>query len=184
MIQYLKSKSPLLALILAAIFILPATNTTITQPELEKIIGEILGVKIEDGYFRVVNVVDGDTIKVSINDEVKTVRLLAIDTPETKDPRKPVQCFGQQAANHLQSLLLDQPVHLEPDTIQGDKDRYGRLLRYIYLPDGTFVNAKMVRDGYAFAYTKLESDQLEHIKTQEAYAKDNGLGLWSECDYD
>lgn len=108
---------------------------------------------------------------------------MSIDTPETKDPRKPVQCFGLEATNKLKELTLGKSVALKLDSFQGDRDRYGRLLRYVYLADGTFVNAEMVKSGYAFAYTKIESDQLAYMQSLEIEARTNNAGLWGQCEY-
>ena len=82
--------------------------------------------------FDVESVVDGDTIKVSMNGKVETLRLIGIDTPETKDPRKPVQCFGAEASRKATELLAGQKVRLEADASQGERDKYGRLLRYVW----------------------------------------------------
>lgn len=150
-----------------------------------KEIRQILGVYDDntEENLAVVDIVDGDTIKINIEGKIETVRLLSIDTPETKDPRKPVQCFGLEATNKLKELTLGKSVALKLDSFQGDRDRYGRLLRYVYLADGTFVNAEMVKSGYAFAYTKIESDQLAYMQSLEIEARTNNAGLWGQCEY-
>ena len=76
--------------------------------------------------YTVTNVVDGDTIDVSVNGEVKRLRLIGVDTPETKDPRKAVKCFGKEASTFTTTTLLNQTVTLESDDSQGDLDKYGR----------------------------------------------------------
>jgi hypothetical protein len=86
----------------------------------------------------VVEVVDGDTIKVSVDGAVETIRLIGIDTPETKDPRKPVQCFRWEASAKAEELLAGRRVRLEADDTQDDRDKYGRLLRYVWRDDGLF----------------------------------------------
>ena len=94
---------------------------------------------------RVAKVVDGDTIKL---ENGKTVRYIGIDTPETKDPRKEVQCFGEEASAYNQDLVEGKVVALEADV--ADKDRYDRLLRYVWLED-EMINKKLVAEGYAYA---------------------------------
>jgi len=131
--------------------------------------------------FTVTEFIDGDTIRTSPGEEELTIRLIGIDTPETKDPNTPVQCFGEEATNHLRELLADKIFYLEPDLTQADKDRYGRLLRYLILEDGTNINLEMIRDGYAYEYTyqvpyKLQS---EFIRAEQT-ARESGRGLWSE----
>lgn len=81
-------------------------------------------------------VVDGDTIWVEDASRRVKVRLLGIDTPETRDPRKPVQCFGVEASNHAKAVLNRKRVYLEPDSSQGRTDKYGRILA---LPDSECV---------------------------------------------
>lgn len=128
----------------------------------------------------VVRVVDGDTIVVSIDETDRTVRLIGVDTPETKDPRKPVQCFGVEASQYLAKLLDGQLVELKSDPTQLDRDKYDRLLRYVYLPDGTDVNLRLIEDGYAYEYTyQVPYIQQTVFKLAEEEAKGVGRGLWS-----
>ena len=101
--------------------------------------------------------IDGDTIVVKISGHEETVRFIGADTPETHDPRKPVQCFGPTAAAHTKSLRDRQKRTSGRRPQDSDRDKYGRLLRYVYLPDGTLLNAELIRDGYAFAYTVFPS---------------------------
>lgn len=124
----------------------------------------------------VVKVIDGDTIKL---DNGQVVRYIGMDTPETVDPRKPIQCFGQEAAKKNEELVLNKKVTLEKDV--SETDRYDRLLRYVYV-DGLFVNLELVKQGYAYAATfppdvKHQADFAE----AQTYAQKNGLGLWSAC---
>jgi len=103
--------------------------------------------------YSVVKVVDGDTLSVSINGKTETIRLIGINTPETVDPRKPVECFGKEASNKAKELLSGKRVRLETDSTQGDRDKYGRLLRYVWLEYDIFFNKQMISDGYAYEYT-------------------------------
>lgn len=132
-------------------------------------------------FFKVINVVDGDTIKTSIRGNVETIRLLAIDTPETVDPRKPVQCFGKEASNKMKDFVSGKYVKLIDDRSQGNRDKYGRLLRYVYLEDGTFINAEMVKQGYAFSYKQYPTRYLEQFNKYEKEAREKNLGLWNSC---
>lgn len=131
--------------------------------------------------YYVSSVTDGDTIRVVVDGKNEKVRLLGIDTPETKDPRKPVQCFGVEASNYAKSLMGEKYVRLEKDPSQGDRDRYNRLLRYVYLEDGTEVNARLVEAGYAVAYVRYPVTKMETYESLQAQAMNNNLGLWSAC---
>lgn len=133
------------------------------------------------GYHRVVEVSDGDTFKVKIAGVTETVRLIGIDTPETKDPRKPVQCFGRAASDVAKKLLKGKLVRLEGDPESGDRDKYQRLLRFAYLEDGTFYNQHMVEQGYAFAYTIFPNSKLELFRGWERQAREANRGLWAGC---
>ncbi len=131
---------------------------------------------------RVVKVVDGDTVRVHLAGEEKVVRLIGINTPESVDPRKPVQCFGKEASAYAVKLLQDKEVFMSSDESQQEMDRYGRLLRYIYLPDGTLVNEKLIREGYAQEYTYDRPYAFRiQFKQAEKEARQANVGLWSGC---
>lgn len=124
-------------------------------------------------------VVDGDTIVVAGGERV---RLIGIDTPETVDPRRPVECFGKEASRHLATLLPPgEPITLEHDVERAD--RYGRTLAYVYRArDGIFVNEVMVRDGYANVATYPPNvAYVDRFVAAERAARDEGAGLWSAC---
>jgi micrococcal nuclease len=125
-------------------------------------------------------VVDGDTLVVSGGHHV---RLIGVDTPETKDPRRPVQCFGREAAGFLTSLLpRGTGVRLVGDVEQ--QDQYDRTLAYVYrLPDGLFVNAELVRNGYAQVLTVSPNvAHADEFVALAAEASAAGRGLWSACE--
>jgi len=131
--------------------------------------------------YRVVKVVDGDTIAVDINGVTESIRLIGIDTPETVDPRKPVQCFGIEASNKAKSTLNSKSVILETDNSQGNRDKYGRLLRYVYLEDGTNFNKLMIAEGYAFEYTYQTPYKYQtEFKQAELEAREAKRGLWAD----
>ncbi|MBM4413210.1 MAG: hypothetical protein FJ040_07195 [Chloroflexi bacterium] len=129
---------------------------------------------------RVVRVIDGDTVVVNINDEETRLRLIGIDTPESVDPRKPVECFGIEASAYTKALLLSKNVYLEPDPTQDETDRYDRLLVYLWIDDTTLFNHKIIADGYAFEYTYQIPYQYQTLfKAAQQDARTNQYGLWS-----
>jgi endonuclease YncB( thermonuclease family) len=129
--------------------------------------------------YSVVSVVDGDTVKVSINGTTETLRLIGLDTPETVDPRKTVQCFGKEASNKAKELLTGKKVRIEKDATQGDKDKYGRTLAYIYVGD-IFYNKYMIEQGYAHEYTYNTPYKYQaEFKLAQKTAETNKAGLWS-----
>ena len=131
--------------------------------------------------YTVIQVVDGDTIKVSMDDIKTTIRLIGVDTPETVDPRKPVQCFGKEATNKMLELLHNKIALLEEDKSQGDKDKYGRLLRYVFLPDETNVNKTLIQEGYAYEYTyDLPYKYQDAFKKAQISARESKRGLWAD----
>lgn len=130
-------------------------------------------------YYQVVEVVDGDTIKIDFDGSIESIRLIGMDTPETVDPRKPVQCFGEEASKKAKELLLNKKVRLEDDPTQYDK--YGRLIKYVYLENGEMYNKKMIEDGYAHEYTyDIPYKYQSEFQEAEKYARENKLGLWSD----
>ncbi len=140
-------------------------------------------VKAQPGMDVVTHVNDGDTIIVrQQNGSEETVRLLGVDTPEVKDPRKPIQCFGEAASAHTKAVIpVGSSVRLAPDPDDTDRDKYGRLLRYVYLPDGTLYNAQLIKDGYGFAYTVFPISKLDEFKALEKEARTANRGLWAGC---
>jgi micrococcal nuclease len=132
----------------------------------------------------VVRHVDGDTVYVSIPRPPKgvkryeSVRFLGVDTPETVHPQKIVEHFGKEASEFTRRHLLNQPVFLAFDWQL--RDRYDRLLAYIYLADGSCFNATLVEEGYAHAYTRFPFQFLEQFREMERKAREQGRGLWGE----
>ncbi len=140
-------------------------------------------VSCQDGSFlavKVVRVVDGDTIQVCcIGWKREKVRYIGVDTPETHHPMRGVEPYGMEAAEANRKLVDGKTVRLEFDVQQFDK--YGRTLAYVYLEDGTFVNAWLVENGYAMVMTVPPN-----VKHQELFlklqreAREAGRGLWSK----
>jgi micrococcal nuclease len=132
----------------------------------------------------VIRVVDGDTFVVKLDAEPGewTIRMLGIDTPEIVDPRKPVQCFGKEASQKQKELTDDKRVRLESDPSADERDKYDRLLRNVFLEDGTDVNAFMVLNGYAHAYLSfpLNPARKKALRLFEEEAKREKRGLWAD----
>jgi micrococcal nuclease len=122
-------------------------------------------------------VIDGDTVELA---DGSRVRYIGVDTPETVHPSKPVQCFGREASEFNRVLVEGRPVRLERDI--SDADAYGRLLRYAYLEDGTFVNLELVRQGYAASVTyPPDVAHAAEFQAAQREAQAAGRGLWGAC---
>ena len=133
-----------------------------------------------DGPYSVVKVVDGDTITVRRGGGNVTVRLIGVDTPEVKDPRKPVECFGEEASAETTRLLTGQRVYLEADPGQDQSDRYGRALRYVWTTDHQLVNLHLIEAGFAHEYTyDTPYKYRTEFRAAQNAARDAGRGLWS-----
>ena len=137
---------------------------------------------VEPGRAEVLRVVDGDTIEVRIGGVDETVRLLGIDTPESVNPRSPLECFGREASEHTALMLPPgSDVRLVRD-VEG-RDRYDRLLAYVYRSDdGAFVNLALVQEGFAAVLTYPPNvAHAGEFTSAAAQARDDGRGLWSAC---
>ena len=130
-----------------------------------------------------VKVIDGDTISVSINGKNEVVRVIGIDTPEIVDPRIAVECFGKEASEMAMSTLNDNKiVLLESDPTQGDRDKYQRYLRYVWIENGELDFGKfMIDSGYAQEYTyNLPYKYQNEYKQGELEARLAKKGLWAD----
>jgi micrococcal nuclease len=178
-------------LFFAACSLLPAKacdqGTTQTQAQLYRIPSSIktiraLSAKLGDMTSAlVVRIVDGDTIVVSFGADTglgtnEKVRLIGVDTPETVDPRKPIERYGIEAARFAQERLINRTVRLafEPTL----RDYYGRLLAYVFLDDGTCFNLDVIAEGYGFAYTKYPFLFMDEFRRTEQLARSQRRGLW------
>lgn len=129
----------------------------------------------------VTKVIDGDTIDVLIDGKKETVRLIGINTPESVDPRRPVQCFGKEASDKARKILNNKDVYLESDSSQGERDKYSRLLRYVFLEDGTNFNKLMIQEGYAYEYTyNTPYKYQQEFRKAQKEAEDQKIGLWAD----
>ncbi len=131
--------------------------------------------------YQIVKVIDGDTVSVDIDGKVEIIRLIGIDSPESVDPREKIECFGKEATEEAKRLLIGKKVSLKSDTTQGDRDKYRRLLRYVFLEDGQNFNKLMIESGYAheFTYRAPYKYQAE-FKLAENEAREKKLGLWAD----
>ena len=126
--------------------------------------------------FKVTRVVDGDTIEIEGGEKV---RYIGIDTPETVDPRKPVQCFGVEASKKNKELVEGKTVRLEKDST--DRDKYSRLLRYVWVGD-LFVNLELVKQGFANSYSYPPDIKYQkEFLAAETEAREAQRGLWKAC---
>ncbi len=130
---------------------------------------------------RVSRVVDGDTAEVLVNGARWRVRMLGMDTPESVDPNRPVQCFGRAAAAYAKQLLEGQTVYLEADASQDDRDQFDRYLRFVWFADGRLYNMQMIAEGYAFEYTYRGNAHKyqRQFRQVQSEARQAGRGLWS-----
>jgi endonuclease YncB( thermonuclease family) len=162
----MRSKNPLLIFILLLVLILPLSG------RMSFLRGDL---------YKVTSVFDGDTIEVDMAGSGETIRLIGVDTPETNHPDIGKQCYGKQATENLQSIISNH-VQLIADPKSTNRDRFDRLLRYVYTDDGVFLNLEQVKEGFGFATTGFQHSLLSLFITIETKAANNKIGLWSKCD--
>ncbi len=149
-----------------------STPTSIPKPTIEP---SATPIPLNLEFVKVERVVDGDTISIEGG---KVVRYIGIDTPETVDPRKPVQCYAKEASARNKELVEGQIVGLEKDVSETDK--YNRLLRYIY-KDNILINELLVREGYARSSSyPPDIKYQDKFRLAEQEARDNKRGLWGD----
>ncbi len=149
------------------------------KPQVSGIVYDKKIVTEEGKPIKVVEAVDGDTVVLANGERL---RYIGIDTPESMDPRKPVQCFAHEAAERNRQLVEGKDIIFYKDV--STKDIYDRWLGFVYLADGTFVNLALVKDGYAFSYRyPPDISKTEEFKAAENFARTNKLGLWGgQCE--
>ena len=140
-----------------------------------------------EGPFPVTRVVDGDTVRVLIDGQDTSVRLIGIDTPETVAPNRPVECAGPEASVYAEQLMSGQEVFLELDATQGAYDNYGRVLAYVWVADSrqdagaVMVNLAQVQAGLAEEYTYDDPYKYQQLfQDAEQQAQDDLLGQWGQ----
>lgn len=154
------------------------------QPDVELIDRDTNENKIAetDASYNVTKVIDGDTIVISKDGVFETIRMIGIDTPETVHPSKSIQCFGLESSNKTKEWLTNSRVSLEFDEVAGERDKYNRLLAYVFRSDGLFVNLELIKQGYAYEYTYQgqEYQYKEDFKIAEDEARETEAGLWAD----
>ena len=159
-----------------------STETQLDQEsttQVESNVAEGQDTVADSNSYQVTRVIDGDTIEVSIDGKTESIRLIGINTPETVDPRKPVECFGVEASNKAKELLSGKTVTLESDSSQGERDKYGRLLRYVFIEGGINFNLLMIQTGFAYEYTyDLPYKYQSEFKEAQQQASARKIGLW------
>ncbi|HCC06139.1 TPA: nuclease [Candidatus Nomurabacteria bacterium] len=177
------SKYGMLALIIVCVLALLSILYGTQREAFSSFLNNEAGKKIEvpvGPYYKVTRVVDGDTLVININGIDEKVRLIGINTPETVDTRKPVECFGKEASARMEDLADGKNVRLESDDTQSTRDIYGRLLNYVYLEDGQMLNRKMIADGYAYEYTYMTPYKYQkEFRDVQTLARVSARGLWA-----
>ncbi|HSW85821.1 MAG TPA: thermonuclease family protein [Candidatus Saccharimonadales bacterium] len=135
----------------------------------------------QPGSYSINHFVDGDTIAINMNGKVETVRFVGVDTPETHKPNTPVQCYGPAAAAFTKNTIGNSHVRLVSDSLSTDRDRYNRLLRYVYLNDGKILNEKLIQEGYGFYYPYFPFTKSAQFEADEKLAMATHKGLWGNC---
>lgn len=149
----------------------------------------------DSALYKVTKVFDGDTFEVEISGKKEKVRMLGIDTPEkydsekldrdterTKRDKETIRKLGSLSSDYTVRLIGGKKVKLILDAKGDQNDKYGRLLRYVYLEDGTFVNKKIVEEGYATAFRKFKVSKEKELIEAEKNARENKRGLWGEIE--
>ena len=135
-----------------------------------------------DVVWLVTKVVDGDTIWVEGEGKRLKVRLIGVDTPETVHPTKEVECYGSESSDFAKETLSGTQVAIVTDASQGEVDKYGRTLAYVFLPDGQLFQELLVSGGYAYEYTFDQPYKYRDLLIEvEKQARLNGAGLWTKC---
>ena len=111
----------------------------------------------------------------------ETLRFLGINTPEVDGGYRKGECFGPEASAETKRLLTGQNIRIQGDTSQSERDKYGRLLVYVYLEDGTNINEELIKNGFAREYTYARPYAYQkEFKLVEDEARANGRGLWNK----
>lgn len=148
---------------------------------------------VDYNHANVYRIIDGDTFELENGEKV---RLLGIDTPEKTNNKKLkkdairsnkdkviIEALGKLSSDYADSLLLNRFVKLVQDSSNSDKDKYGRLLRYAYFESGELYNLKVIRDGYAYAFTQYPFLYMEEFRNAERVARENRNGLWGDINF-
>lgn len=183
-----KQKKYIVQTVIALIILIPGIIAgTVKREEILEALGIETNTKTSvqtdqaiDGEYEVVSVTDGDTFEINYNGTKTKVRLIGIDTPESVHPNsKKNNKYGEEASKHTKSLLERKTVKLEFDV--SPRDKYGRLLAYVYLEDGEMLNEKLLKEGYAQVATYPPNVKyVENFKELQKEARENKVGFWAE----
>ncbi|MCK5565504.1 MAG: thermonuclease family protein [Planctomycetes bacterium] len=174
--------------IAAAFGIIPAVwgpVTAVVLDQLENV--PVENVTDTQMYAVVERVIDGDTIEVTMQtpeSKLEMLRLIGVDTPETKHPRMPVQFFGPEATQFTKNLCLGSQVVLQLQKDGPDRGRYGRLLVYVRLNDGKILNEEIIKHGLGYSYTKYPHEKTELYNQLQKTAQDEKRGLWGSVKFE
>src|SRR3989344_5425089 len=141
-----------------------------------------LAAEVTGELYEVLKVIDGDTISIKINEKTEIVRLIGIDAPETGTSG---ECFAAEATGALKTALHSKRVRLEKDQTQGERDKYDRLLAYVFTEENLHVNEYLVTEGFAHEYTYSKPYKYQSaFKAAQKEAQTNKKGLWAPgvCD--
>jgi micrococcal nuclease len=164
----------LIVLVIAGLFILAQYYGWLASAKQAAVVSQ-------PGLYNIDHFVDGDTIAVKMNGAKEIVRFIGVDTPETHKPNTPVQCYGPAAAGFTKNSIGTGSVRLEADPLNTDRDRYGRLLRYVYLQDGRLLNEVLIQNGYGFYYPYFPFGKKAQFAADEKQAMAAHKGLWGNC---
>jgi len=138
------------------------------------------GLGLDREYHQCIHVADGDTLTL---DRLGVVRFVGVDTPEKNHPMLPLQFMAKESSAFTKRLCMNRQIRLDYDPCDDDKrGKYGRVLGYLYLRDGTFVQEELLKQGYAIAYTKypLDEKKKDRFLSLEREAQDRGVNLWRD----
>ena len=141
--------------------------------------------KYHNKTFTVINIVDGDTFDINISDGQyghTRIRLLGIDTPETKGSKYPAMYYGKEAEAFAAQLALNKQVTVLLDEVSGTRGKYGRLLAHLKLPDGRLINDELLRNGCAYADLRFKNNRFQRYVNIQQEAITARAGLWQEVD--
>ena len=127
------------------------------------------------------NVFDGDTIEVESGGQTERVRLIGVDTPETGGNGTDVECYGHEATDYLRETLQGRRVTLQSDPINSSRDRFDRLLRYVYRDDGLDINLEILKGGYSPEYSVFPLSRQAEFADAASLAQSQDVGLWAAC---
>ncbi len=175
----------LLVIILACLDRSRSTNTSAPPPANETSVQTDFE-RYNSRLFPVTKVVDGDTLDIGIpdgNDSYTRIRLWGVDTPETKKPNTPVMYFGPQATKFTTDNVLNKNVTIFLEKKQS-RDRYGRLLAFVQLQDGKYLNEELLSQGFAYNDSRFKHSFSNLYKQLESAARRDGRGLWKNVTVD